>query len=122
MQYIRSLIHPNSIFTFVKNHYDLGSTFRCTLLYTGVGDHYLIETKSSKFVLRVYLPEIYFIEGKSSFIYETEWADYIKDKVSIIYPIPMKNGEFVSELVSVEGKRYCTMFSFAEGVAFGSSL
>ena len=115
MKYIKSLIHPISIKEFVHHNYDLENNFRCTLLYTGIGDHYLIETTNSKFVLRVYLPEIYFIEGKSNFIYETEWTNHIKDNVSIIYPFMTKTGEYISEIDSVEGKRYCILYSFAEG-------
>ena len=115
MKYIRCLIHPDSIKTFVQETYDLGVNFTCSLLYTGVGDHYLLENSSFKYVLRVNLPEMYFIEGKSNFIYETEWVNHIKDKVSITYPIPTKIGDFVSELQSAEGIRYCILYSYADG-------
>lgn len=107
-----STLDPEALAQLIKNHYALGNV-HCAFLVRGVGDTYLVEAQSKKFILRVYrsshrtLPQI------------KEEVDLLlhlkKAGVSVSYPIPATAGEAILEINAAEGTRYAVLFSYAPG-------
>lgn len=64
MKYLKALIDPESINDYYKKNYATDKAFFCSLLYTGINDYYLITSNEAKRVLRVSLPEIYYLKDK----------------------------------------------------------
>lgn len=98
---------------FIKEKYQLKEDISCKLFRTGVNHTYIISDSETKFVIRVYC---YHWRTKTEIKQELELLLLLKaGHLSVSYPIPDKNGNFIQEINAPEGIRYAVVFSFAEG-------
>ncbi|HEY4335975.1 MAG TPA: phosphotransferase [Puia sp.] len=86
---------------------------RCRLLVMGVGDTYLAETATGRYILRVYRPSH---RSREQIIAEIELLLAAKEAgVSVSYPIADRNGQHLHPFSAVEGERHAVVFSYAPG-------
>lgn len=98
---------------FIKEKYQLKENINCKLFRTGVNHTYFISDSEAKFVIRVYC---YNWRTKTEIKQELELLLLLKaGDLSVSYPVPDKNGNFIQEINAPEGIRYAVVFSFAEG-------
>lgn len=86
---------------------------QCKFLVRGVGDTYLVEAATHKYILRIYrsshrsLPQIKM---------EIDLLLALKQAaVSVSYPVADLSGEVIQALEAVEGTRHAVLFTYASG-------
>ncbi len=96
----------------VSEKYGLGTT-QCRLITKGVGDTYLIEVESGKFILRVYRCSHRTLNHINA---EVELLLFLKqNNVSVSYPIEDVSGAYIQNLNAAEGTRHAVLFTYAPG-------
>lgn len=111
-----SLISPETMAQFVANAYFTNSHIACELMSFGDNDHYLITVAGTKYALRVYRYNKYWLQHASDYLFELEWLIYLHEKgLPVAYPIKRHDGGFLGKINAPEGVRYCALFSFADG-------
>lgn len=98
---------------FIQEKYQLNKNFDCKLFRTGVNHTYFLSDATTKFVVRVYC---HHWRTKIEIQEELELLKLLQShNLSISFPIPDKNGDYIQEINAPEGLRYAVVFSFAEG-------
>lgn len=109
-----STLSSQALLGLIKDNYSVPAGTSITFVKRGFNDTYLTRGAESKFLLRVYKHNWRSMES-----IETELCllEYLKDNgISVSYPIPDKQGNFIHSLNAPEGIRYAVLFSFAEGI------
>lgn len=110
---IASTLSETELGNFIKTKYKLTEDFNCKLFRTGINHTYFISSNETKFVFRVYC---YKWRTKIEIEQELELLNLLKkNSLSVSYPIPDINGNFIQEINAPEGIRYAVLFSFAKG-------
>ncbi|WP_312768652.1 phosphotransferase [Epilithonimonas sp.] len=108
-----STLSETELGNFIKEKYDLNENSECKLFRTGVNHTYFLTDTKTKFVVRVYCYEW---RTKSEIREELELLKLLQsNNLSISFPIPDKDGNFIQEINAPEGLRYAVVFTFAEG-------
>lgn len=98
---------------FIKEKYPFTDNSQCKLFRTGVNHTYFLSDTETKYVVRVYCHQW---RTKSEIQEELELLNLLKThNLSISFPIPDKEGNYIQEINAPEGIRYAVVFSFAEG-------
>lgn len=109
---VYSTLSPEALAAFVGQQYAF-SEVSCRFLVRGVGDTYIIESKNSRFIFRVYR---FLHRGYSVIEAETTLLKALHDAgVSVSYSIADKNGSLIQSFEAAEGTRFGALFSFADG-------
>lgn len=86
---------------------------KCAFLLRGVGDTYTVSTSSQRFVLRIYRHD------QRSYDQIREEVELLLSLnaagVSVSYPLPDVNRNFITAIAAPEGIRHAVLFSFAQG-------
>ena len=107
-----STLAESGLANMVSDRYKLDVT-ECKLIAKGVGDTYLINSKSGKLILRVYRCSHRTLNHIQA---EVELLLALKQSnVSISYPIEDTYGEYIQALNAAEGVRHVVLFSYAQG-------
>ena len=86
---------------------------QCQFIVRGVGDTYLVESNSTRFVLRVYRSSHRSLPQISA---EVELLIALKEaNVSVSYPVIDLLGEAIQSIDAVEGTRHAVLFTYALG-------
>lgn len=110
---IASTLSETELGNFIKTKYKLTEDLNCKLFRTGINHTYFISSNETKFVFRVYC---YKWRSKIEIEQELELLKLLKkNALSVSYPIPDINGNFIQEINAPEGIRYAVLFSFAKG-------
>lgn len=98
---------------FAIEKYNLSPNATCQLFRTGINHTYFITDGEHKYVLRVYC---YNWRSKHEIQAEMDLLLLLKqNNISISYPIPDRNKQFIQDINAPEGLRHAVLFSFAEG-------
>ena len=98
---------------FAVEKYNLSPNATCRLFRTGINHTYFITDDDHKYVLRVYC---YNWRYKREIQAEMDLLLLLKqNNISISYPIPDRNKQFIQDINAPEGLRHAVLFSFAEG-------
>jgi Ser/Thr protein kinase RdoA (MazF antagonist) len=98
---------------FAIEKYGISKASSCKLFRTGINHTYLISGIDQNYIFRVYSCGW---RSKQEIFEEIKLLTSLKEnKVSVSYPLPDKNGEFIQEIHAPEGVRYAVLFSFATG-------
>jgi len=110
---IASIVSETALAEFIKERYSLEENIDCKLFRTGVNHTYFISDSHTKFVARIYCHNW---RTKSEIQEELELLLLLKDNdLTVSYPIPDKEENFIQEINAPEGVRYVVLFTFAEG-------
>ena len=98
---------------FLQKKYSLSKDTKCRIIKAGINDTYLVTDNSEKFVFRVYSLNW---RSKEEIDEEIKLLNNLKQNtISISYPLPDKEDNFVQILNAPEGKRFAVLFTFASG-------
>lgn len=98
---------------FIKEKYQFNKNFDCKLFRTGVNHTYFLSDATTKFVVRVYCHQW---RTKIEIQEELELLKLLQShNLSISFPIPDTNGDYIQEINAPEGLRHAIVFSFAKG-------
>ena len=108
-----SNLSASHIGLFLKEKYSLSNNTRCQLIKAGINDTYLIIDNSEKFVFRVYSLNW---RSKTEIEEEIKLLNYLKENsISISFPLPDKENNYIQTLNAPEGDRFAVLFTFANG-------
>lgn len=111
---VHTVFHKDELFDAAALLYDIGAPIKSRFVSNGLNDTYAVETDTGKFILRIYKHQW---RTESDIQYELDLLAYLKDcGLPVSYPIPRRDGGWLTELNAPEGKRYAALFSYADGV------
>ncbi len=117
----RSFVAAESVAEIIAAEYDcpppLSAKLFSKLLRTQDNDHYLVTAGDGvQYAFRIYQQGARFRRTESDYLYEIDWLNFLKSRdLPVSYPIPRKDGGYLSRLEAPEGTRYYAMFSLAYG-------
>lgn len=98
---------------FLQERYSFSKETKCRFIRAGINDTYLVTDSLNKFVFRVY---------SLNWRTYTEIGEEIKllnelrqNNISVSYPLPDKENNFIQILDAPEGDRFAVLFTYAEG-------
>lgn len=109
---VSSILSPEHLINFISDAYQLEDILKCSVLKTGINHNYLVETEEDKYVFRIYFHNW---RTTSEILEELKLLNYLKNSISVSYPIKGLNGEYLQYLKAIEGDRIAVLFSYAEG-------
>ncbi|QKJ32692.1 phosphotransferase [Mucilaginibacter mali] len=107
-----STLCPVALAKYITDKYGFANT-DCRLLVRGVGDTYLVNTLSDKYILRVYrsshrnLPQI---QAEVDLLLTLNKAG-----VPVSHPLTDKSGDAIQAVEAIEGIRHAVLFTYAHG-------
>lgn len=108
----RSVLSAPALKEHVVSRYDLGVARDVEFLKMGLNDTYRVRTDDRLYILRAYRAGW---RCESEIRFELDALTHLqRKKATISYPIPTRDGDLVVEIDAPEGKRFATLFSFAE--------
>jgi len=110
------LIEKSTLLSCLSTLYNLEEPLRCKLIRKSFNDHYLIETPSDTFVLRVYLNNKNYIRSKGDIYFELDFLEYLfSSNIPVVPPIKGKNNQN-NHVLTLDGTTHTiALFSFAKG-------
>jgi Ser/Thr protein kinase RdoA (MazF antagonist) len=108
-----STLSQQELGEFIREKYQLHDNFNCRLFRTGVNHTYFISDSFTKYVVRVYCHQW---RTKIEIEQELKLLQMLKkNDLSVSFPLPDREGNFIQEINAPEGLRHVVLFSFAEG-------
>jgi Ser/Thr protein kinase RdoA (MazF antagonist) len=107
-----STLDSSALASLIAEEYGMADV-KCRLITRGVGDTYLIESETDKYILRAYRcshRSLLQITAEVELLIALEEGD-----VPVSYPIQDISGKFIQALNAVEGERHIVLFSYAPG-------
>ncbi len=97
----------------VQARYGLDSLLACKLWIRGLSDVYLVETRDTKYVLRLSHAQW---RNDAEIQFELSFLEHLsRQGVSVASPIRTQDGALCVEIMAPEGKRHGALFPFAPG-------
>jgi len=98
---------------FLQENYALSKDAKCQIIKAGINDTYFITDDNGKFVFRVYSLSW---RTKMEIEEEIRLLNQLKENgISISYPLPDKESNYIQTLNAPEGDRFAVLFTFAAG-------
>lgn len=98
---------------FLQENYALSKDAKCQIIKAGINDTYLITDDNGKFVFRVYSLSW---RTKMEIEEEIRLLNQLKENgISISYPLPDKESNYIQTFNAPEGDRFAVLFTFAAG-------
>lgn len=108
-----SNLSATHIALFLQDKYSLSKECKCQLIKAGINDTYLVTDNSSKYVFRVYSLNWRSITEIEE---EIKLLNKLKENgISISYPLPDKENNYIQTLNAPEGERFALLFTYAPG-------
>ena len=113
-----STLAPQALVDRVLSCYAVGEITSCVFWMRGLSDIYVVEAGDRRYVLRV--SHAHWRSG-AEIEFELELLAFLhKNYIPVAYPLSTYDGQLAIEVSALEGKRYASLFSYAEGqVAVG---
>jgi len=112
----KTLVDPLVVKEYVKENFAFTESVNTEILNVGVNDIYFVEVGSEKYVLRLSRADKNLTLTESSFLFELTWLEFLNDhQVPISFPIRRIDKQLFGIIEALEGPRYATLFSYAEG-------
>lgn len=100
----------------IVENYSLNTSISCELIRAGDNDNYLIRSGDTKYVLRVYRREKYWLKNDSDYFFEMTWLNFLhQHDCAVAPPVQRKDGEYIGHLPPSLESRHFALFHFAEG-------
>lgn len=116
VEVLRSIVSPVFLEWLIKTNYSFCRESKVSVLSIGDNDHYLVESKSNSYVLRVYRYNKHWLHNEDSYLFEIDLLLFLKQNgISVSYPLPMDNSSYIDKIQAPEGQRYFILFSKATG-------
>lgn len=98
---------------FLQEKYALSKDTTCQIIKAGINDTYLVTDDTDKFVFRVYS-----LNWRTKTEIEEEITLLLQLKendITVSYPLPDKENNYIQSLNAPEGDRFAVLFTFAAG-------
>jgi len=98
---------------FLQEKYSFSKDTKSQFIRAGINDTYLVTDNNEKFVFRVYS-----LDWRTRIEIEEEinlLKELHQNKISVSYPLPDKENNFIQTLNAPEGNRFAVLFTYARG-------
>lgn len=110
------IIDEQSLVSALKHHYSLNNPINCEFIRRSFNDHYVVESRDERFVLRVYINDKSYIHSINDLYFELDLLDYLySQKLPVIAPIRNKDNMTLSLLKLENETRKLALFPYAKG-------
>ncbi len=110
---IHSILSAGAVLAEVTQAYAIDTPATGQLLMPGMNDTYLVTTRDSRYIVRVYRAQW---RTPSEIGYELELLTHLAARgVSVSVPIPARDGSLIRLLSAPEGTRHLVLFTYARG-------
>lgn len=110
---INSTLSATHIALFLQEKYSFSKDTSCKLIKAGINDSYLVTDGIEKFVFRIYSLNW---RSKTEITEEIKLLNQLKqENISVSYPIPDQENNYIQTLNAPEGERFSVLFSYAHG-------
>jgi Ser/Thr protein kinase RdoA (MazF antagonist) len=94
-------------------NYGIDFPVACQFWHRGLSDIYLVETQTQNYILRI---SHHHWRTREEISFELEFLNFLAQcRLPVAYPLRTYEGELFLEIDAPEGKRYATLFNYAEG-------
>jgi Ser/Thr protein kinase RdoA (MazF antagonist) len=110
---VNSILSAKHLGLFLQEKYSLSKDTKCKLIKAGINDTYLVTDQSDKFVFRIYTlnwRSLTEIKEEIKLLHELK-----QNNLSVSFPLPDPENNFIQILNAPEGNRFAVLFSFANG-------
>lgn len=123
-QYVRSMpdqlfpitystLAPQALVDRILSRYEVGKVISCVFWMRGLSDIYLVETRDNRYVLRVSHAHW---RSRAEIEFELELLAFLhKNYIPVAHPLHTEDGQLAIEITAPEGKRYASLFTYANG-------
>jgi Ser/Thr protein kinase RdoA (MazF antagonist) len=113
---VHSVLGSAGIGAMVAEAYGLDAFFQCELLLAGMNDTYLLTTRQTRYVARVYRAAW---RSAAAIAYELDLLVHLADRgVPVSAPVRARDGRLARPLLTPEGTRHLALFTYAAGDPF----
>ena len=110
---VYTTLSPQALIELVLENYPLDCVARCVLWNRGLSDVYLVECEGNPYILRI---SHHHWRSRSEIEFELRLLDFLHHQdLPVAHPIPTRDSELFVTIPALEGDRYATLFSYAEG-------
>ncbi len=110
---VYTTLAPQALVELVLENYPLDCVSKCVLWNRGLSDVYLVECKGQAHILRI---SHHHWRSRSEIDFELRLLDFLHhNELPVAHPIPTRDNELFVTIPALEGDRYATLFSYAEG-------
>jgi Ser/Thr protein kinase RdoA (MazF antagonist) len=112
----RSILSADELVPLIQANYPLELPLQCVLLQSGVNDIYLVTAQTQKYILRVSHIRRYGFFDESAYRFELDLLSYLQVRgLPVSYPLVRRDNDRLGAIATPEGRRFYSLFSFAEG-------
>lgn len=123
MQNSNVIIAETTLEGILQKNYDLSGPIHCKFIRRSFNDHYIIETASMQFILRVYINNKNYIKCMNEIHFELDLLEYLSlHKQPVIPPIKNNSNQNLSILKLQNETRYLVLFPYAKGSPINEDL
>jgi len=98
---------------FLQEKYAFSKDIKCLLIRAGLNDTYLVTDDSDRYVFRIYSLNW---RTHIEITQEIKLLNELKENnISVSYPLPDKENNFIQTLNAPEGERFAVLFTYASG-------
>ncbi len=109
-------IEPQALVPFLSDRYGMSPDVTCSFIRRGGNDHYVVEDRGRKYVLRLYLNGKYFIRSADDFRFELDLVHFLLEQgLPVAASIPDVDGKSLVRFESNGERRLVALFDFAAG-------
>ena len=114
MDVVCSVVKPDALGDVISLLYGWDSGTVLKLLKTGINHTYLANSNEHKHIVRVYT---HAWRSREQIQEELNFCKYLhKQGLSVSYPIPDLNSNYIQDIATPEGLRYVVVWSWADGI------
>jgi Ser/Thr protein kinase RdoA (MazF antagonist) len=112
----RSILSADELIQLIQSDYNLPSPVQCWLFQCGVNDIYFVSAQGKKYILRISHTRRYGAFDESAYCFELDLLHYLGQKKSpVSCPLTRNNNDLLGMINAPEGRRYYSLFNFADG-------
>ena len=109
-------VEAQALLPFLSDRYGMSAEASCSFIRRGGNDHYMVEDRGRRYVLRLYLNGKYFIRSADDFRFELGLLQFLLEQgLPVVRPILSIDGRCLTRLESSHETRFAALFEFAEG-------
>lgn len=110
---VYSSLDIQGIVNYILPQYAIEVVKTCQFWHRGLSDIYLIETEGNSYILRI---SHHHWRSRSEIEFELEFLEFLyQNQIPVAHPLPNQNNQLLIEINAPEGKRYASLFPFAQG-------
>ena len=113
---MNSKVESHALMPFLSDRYGMSAAVSCSFIRRGGNDHYMVEDRGRRYVLRLYLNGKYFIRSADDFRFELDLIRFLLEQgLPVAAPVADVDGQSLIRFEADRTTRLAALFEFAQG-------